>query len=447
MPAFNQQNIAAPWANLGNTLAGGNALNGQMAEAKGESLGANTIDALAQARARVDQNTARENLSQSISHLVKDPDQVAGLTGAFQAGIDPTKISEYQKQAFETGQRLLASNPNTSDPDAARAIYSVQNNPEVLRTGANGEFQNVLHPDQGIQETPLGSAIAGANIAEKQSATAKNNAEATAATSRAHAADILAQNGGRAPPGYQWTTDENGVSELAPIPGGPKDPAAKSAAPMGGREAAIFQRQLSSAKQATAGISSIMSMPSGATAGVMGIGAAPGHSPLQATADTLRNAVTPNDVQIYNTMLPGLDRSLATIETAGMVPPGTFTNSFGNLTFREGDSEDTKLHKLAEMRQIIDNGMDVAANNPRIPKEQQDYIRGIQSDIRTAIPFTHQDLFRLAADKQPGETVADVVKRRTGQTSGASAGAPASTAAPAPAAGGLPAGWTVKVVP
>lgn len=428
-------NIAAPWANLGNTLAGGNVLNGQLAEAKGESLGANTIDALAQARARVEQNTARENVGNYISKLVPDQNTAQGLTGVMQAGFDPTKISDYQKQAFETGQRLLASNPNTSDPAAARAIYSVQNNPDVLRMGANGEFQNILHPDQGIQETPLGSAIAGANIAEKNSAVTKNNADATAATSRSHASDILAQNGGRAPAGYQWSTDDQGVSQLAPIPGGPKDPAAKAAAPMGSREAAIFQRQLNSAAQSTNAIKSIMSMPSGATTGFLGVGSAPGHSPLQATVDTLRNATSSQDTQNYNTIIPGIDRSLATIETSGMVPPGTFTQGFGNLAFREGDSEETKLHKLAEMRQIVDTGMETAQNNPRVPTEQKAYIQQIRDNIKSAVPFTHADLFQLANDKQPGETLADVVKRRTGQTSSVT---PAGAATAPAALPGLP---------
>lgn len=437
-------NIMSGWAQLGNALAGGGVAQGDMAEARGESLGANTINALAQARQRVTENNARDNLASSLQKLHDNPDDPEAQAGVLLSGQKLTELSSYNKGVFENRQRNIAADPNATDDARAGALFSTQSNPEVLRTGANGEFQNVLHPSQGVQYTPLGQEIAGAGIDEKKSAVTRNNAEATAANARAQASNAVTAAGGRAPPGYRWATDENGASILEAIPGGPKDPAAKAAQPMGSREAAIFQRQLNSAKQATAGVGSIMAMPAGGTTGIFGIGGSPGHSALQATGDTLRNAVSSNDTQIYNTMLPGLDRSLATIETAGMVPPGTFTNSFGNLAFREGDTEETKLHKLAEIRQVVDNGMDVAANNPRIPDDQRQYIRQIQSDIRSAIPFTHADLFQLSHDKQPGETLADVVKRRTGLASSA---APGAAPAAVPAAGGLPAGWTVKVVP
>lgn len=423
------------WATLGSTIAGGNKLNSELAYDQGESLGARTQDALAQAKARIDQNNAKQNLDSALSGLVQDPKERAAYVGLLQAGVNPTEVTGAQSGHFTLGQRQAAANPQTSDADAARSIFSIGDNPQIVRpAGANGEYTNVLHPDQGVQMTDLGAQIAKGKQLETAASTDEKKAQTAKAKSQTDLNNQAVSGGGKAPAGYRWTTDEQGNAKLEPVPGGPKDPAA--AGPLGSREAAMLERVIGGGKQSVAALKSIMAAPTGATSGFFGVGASPGHDLLHATVDTLRNKASSDDTQAYNTMLPGLSRGLASIETMGLVPGGTFTNSFNNLEFREGDTEATRLHKLAEFRQVIDNGMDVLAHNSRLPPKDKEYVLSIQRDVQQAIPFTHADLFKMSG--VPGGSVQDMVNRNHIPN-----GSAVPAAAAPPAAGGLPPGWSV----
>lgn len=211
--------------------------------------------------------------------------------------------------------------------------------------------------------------------------------------------------GGKIPAGYQ--IDPADPTKVTPIIGGPQDP--NTSKPIGAREAMVIGRSLTGAKESLADLQNVMLSPATATAGVFGIGASPSHSIMGSTIDSLRNKVSDQDTQSYNTLIPGLSRGLATIEASGMVPAGSFTHSFDNLILREGDTEETKLHKLAGARQAVENGMDVLVNNPRLPPQQQKYAQDIIDQVRKVIPFTHADIFNLS-HAAPGTTIADMVK-------------------------------------
>lgn len=172
------------WAQLGSTIAGGNKLNSALAYENGESLGAKTQDALAQARSRIDQNNALENIDSTLSGLPglrdTDPDgpqKRAAYAGQMRAHIDPAQLANAQKTGQETDYRSQIVDPTTSDSDVARRLFALNQNHEIQKIGPDGQVVNELHPDQGVSLTPIGTAIAGqkqAQTAQELSAADKN---------------------------------------------------------------------------------------------------------------------------------------------------------------------------------------------------------------------------------------------------------------------------------
>jgi hypothetical protein len=207
------------------------------------------------------------------------------------------------------------------------------------------------------------------------------------------------------PSGYQWSGD----GTLAPIKGGPAD---KSG--LDSRSGLMFQRVLSSANEATTSLKNIMELPAGASTGVLGVGSSPGHSVMDSIKGNLTNRLASQDVQDYNSMIAGVSRNLSTIESAGLAPNGTLTHSMESVTLRDGDTELTKLRKMAEARQIIEKGIETNLDNPKLPQQQRDAVNKIISDVQTAIPFTHHDITQLqqAQKSNPTTTMNDLVKQK-----------------------------------
>jgi hypothetical protein len=84
------------------------------------------------------------------------------------------------------------------------------------------------------------------------------------------------------------------------------------------------------------------------------------------------------------------------------------------VIFKEGDTNMTKLHKLAQTRQIVEKGLEVVLSNPRVPKEQKAQMESSLEAIRKAVPFTHKDVINLqrAQDKNPKATLRDVMQSK-----------------------------------
>ena len=183
---------------------------------------------------------------------------------------------------------------------------------------------------------------------------------------------------------------------------------ARNNSPMGARNEVYFKRIATAATEASQAAANIMELPASSSSGIFaGRGQSPGL--MGAAKETLANALTSQDVQSYNSMVPGISRSLSTIEASGLAPPGSFTSSMDSLTLKEGDSEITKMRKMAEVRQIVEKGMVPSLVDPKIPEVQKDQIRGVIAQIQTAIPFTHHDITMLDRSTTPGQTMSDLV--------------------------------------
>lgn len=165
------------WATLGNTIAGGNKLNSALAYDQGESLGAKTADALAQARARIDQNNANDNLDANLKPLIPDDATRAAIVQGHRAGLPPEQIFNSLKTNQETGFNAKIADPTTPDDQTARYLFANGKPANIISSEGEGQITNRLHPSAGVSLTPIGTAIAGqkaAQTAEQTSAAAKN---------------------------------------------------------------------------------------------------------------------------------------------------------------------------------------------------------------------------------------------------------------------------------
>jgi hypothetical protein len=161
------------------------------------------------------------------------------------------------------------------------------------------------------------------------------------------------------------------------------------------RSGALFQRVLSSANEATAAVDNITNLPIGASSGILGIGASPGTSWLSSAKGALTNKLAPQEVQDYMTMLPGLAKNLASIESGGLASAQSLNDVFNKLELREGDTGYTKLHKMAEYRQIVEKGIEPYLSNPKIAPEQKQLIQQMVDQLHSSVPFTHNDVTGL----------------------------------------------------
>lgn len=212
----------------------------------------------------------------------------------------------------------------------------------------------------------------------------------------------------------QDQTFDSHTGQMTPI-GKPYSKAdASGSGGLGSRESVMFQRVANSANSAATALQNISELPVGASTGMFGIGASPGHSALESTFSVLKNKLSSQEVQDYNTMLAGVGRNLSTIETAGLAPNGSITQSMDSIQLREGDSQITKLRKLAEMRQIVEKGIEPNLANPKLPDEQKKLVRDIVAQVKASIPYTQHDITEMQRKQQtnPAFTLQDLIQQK-----------------------------------
>ena len=181
----------------------------------------------------------------------------------------------------------------------------------------------------------------------------------------------------------------------------------------GGRESVYVQRMMMGANQASKDLANVVQLPLTASTGVFG-GRKQGPGLFDAGAEVLANKATGQEAQAYNAMATGFQRSLAQIESAGLMPSGSLTHQMDAVLFKEGDTNLTKLHKLAQTRQIVEAGMETVQANPRVSPEEKAKVVGILDSIRKSVPFTHSDLIALqeAQRTDPKATLGSILKAK-----------------------------------
>ena len=187
----------------------------------------------------------------------------------------------------------------------------------------------------------------------------------------------------------------------------------------GGRESTFINRVVMAGNQAAADLENVVKLPIDASRGIFG-GRQQGKSLFEAGKETLTNTMTTQDVQTYNVLATGFQRALAAIEGSGLAPTNTLIHQMDAVIFKEGDTNWTKLMKLAQTRQIVEKGLETTLANPRVPDETKKHIEQIVGRIRRSVPFTASDLFALqqAQGIDPNATLASVLKAKESGASG-----------------------------
>lgn len=221
-------------------------------------------------------------------------------------------------------------------------------------------------------------------------------------------------------PGGPVATDAVVAPPIPPMPAAvaalpPKDQAdwikkqAGESGP-GSRESVYINRVTTAGREAQKDLENVVRVKLTASRGMFG-GRGQGPGIMDAGQETLANTLTGQEVQSYNVFAAGLQRSLSTIETAGLSPPGSLTHQMEVLTFKDGDTNLTKLQKLAQIRQIVQAGLETVQANPRVPAATKEDIDKIIVGVQKAVPFTQGDLLDLQ-EKQltnPKMTLKDVI--------------------------------------
>ncbi len=209
------------------------------------------------------------------------------------------------------------------------------------------------------------------------------------------------------PSGYEQ--DPAAPGQLRPIAGGPADPSGGGG--QGSRAELMFNRVVASANEATAALKNITELPITASTGYFG-SAQPGTTLLGSTKAVLAQKMTSQEVQDAKVLFTGIQRNLGAIETSGLQVSGSLMHAMDGITINEGDTQMTKLRKLAEVRQIIEKGLEPNLSNPRIPKEQKDMVRKIISDVTAAVPYTHSEITKFQQQGSPQVTIQDFAKSK-----------------------------------
>lgn len=173
----------------------------------------------------------------------------------------------------------------------------------------------------------------------------------------------------------------------------------KEAGGLGARGQQIMMRIQGAATEATAELKNVVEMPISVSTGVFG-SAKPGETLMGSTFSALANKMTSEDVQAYKTTVAGIQRNLAAIEASGLMPSGSLTHQMDAVVYKEGDTNLTKMRKLATTRQIIEKGLEPLVNNPSVPQEEKEYMQTIIEDVKGAVPFTVHDVNEMLKAKE-----------------------------------------------
>jgi len=436
--------MASGFQQLGAALTGGGVLPATMAEAQGEQLGANTQNAIAEAQLRQQKFQGRQNFAGTAADLAsasQDPQKLgAALTAAAQGDIPIDMLLKGVHQNQENNSYNTIVNPETPDAIVARHLVAEGKEGGLIRPTAQGEAQtNVLHPEYGTQTTPLGQALIPAKAGLLQA-----QADAARGSANLHNAQAEMPGGGKGPTPYQWATnpdgtpklDENGNRVAVFTTGGPKDP--NSPQPMGAVTSRYFQNSMNAGLQGATALANIVRAPSTSTAGLFADLKA-GHTPVEALIRNAATAVTPEEDKNLNTMLSGLSQNLAIVDNSGRVANQAYVDAMDRVKLLPGDTVANRFLKLAEARQVLENGLQSWDDTASLNATQKAALHRNLQAVQTAIPFTVEDVQNALASSKagPGQptapTIADKFRSFLGLPQGGAVPGASGATTPAPA--------------
>lgn len=366
----------------------------------------------------------RASLAQQQTVLADQLAATRETAGRVQAG-DIAATAATKEQDFRTGLQGQQQTFQAGQTDKQLAATASQG--DLNRKSEEARTQ--LEVGKPTGELQMARALAGPGATQEQLADALTTVLSGKAKYSFAPATTLDPDTGKPISGVNRQNTRTGDIEFVPT-GTDPNRAGSGGGGVGNRAEVQNARVAAAATMAAESARNIMELPSGSSTGYFG-GRNQGGSLMGAVKETLTNALTSQDVQSYNVMLAGITRNLSTIETSGLAPNAGFTKSMESVILKEGDTEITKMRKMAEIRQIVEFGLEAGLSNPRLPDVQKDQLRGVIAKIQTAIPFTHHDVTVLERTPNGKMTMNDLVKAKG---LGGAAAAPTAAGTPSPSA-------------
>jgi hypothetical protein len=184
------------------------------------------------------------------------------------------------------------------------------------------------------------------------------------------------------------------------------------AAAGGGRDAVYTSRIISAGEEALGDAKNVMEMPLGSNVGWLASKKGEGGGIMASVRGGLANKLTSQDAQNYGVISAGLQRNLAAIETAGLATPGSLTHQMDAVIIQPGDSNETAMRKLAQTRQIVENGLKNVLNKPTVNPEQKKEVKAIIDGLKEAIPFTQHDITEWKSKGKRTQSFDDYAKSK-----------------------------------
>ncbi len=447
--------MATGWGTLGSVLGGG--IDREGAYEEGRLHTAQTEAALGRARdlqlkniADAAQQKKREGFRTALAKSGQvAPEQIdlmdavvgGGLGSDFSSGMTGLKTGQ------EIGNRNVLGDASAAPADQFAAGQAVQGkvlNPYDMV--GQSEYTDLRAGAPGLETTPLGDSL----IAENNATTNLRNVQAgdpdykTVSGAGTAGGVVKPETGYYANPAYDPSRPNDPANPMVlPVTGGSKDPNAPPK--LGVNALAQFARVLNAAGNTALDLGNIMEMPSGASTGIFG---KPGTSLMAMIPGNLTNVVSPTEVQEYRAIIGTLGEQLATIERMGMRGSAGLSAQFDNLALLPTDTVFTKMLKLAQMRQTVENGMDTLISLNAMPPDMEQRAVQLRDTVSKSVPFTPRDVFELQKSEKPGMTLGELLAQKkftqpvsAAPAKGATPAAPAAPAAAAPPPARNAQGW------
>jgi hypothetical protein len=429
-------------AGLGDILSGNSTAPGNPAYTKGLQVGAQTMDALAQARQRInDQQQAHQAAmtmrNPQVQQTLGIKPEEAELAAVYaEKGVPPEQITGMLQgfQKMRLGNAL--ADPN-GDP-AMRHGAAFALDPASAAPKAEGPLGSTFDPLQrgGSGATTVG----GPQMAFTNSEIQKNQAEGQAALQNANTNTRKVDEAPtKLATGMRWKMDPANPGSVMLDPNGQPIQEPNPTAG-GGREGAINarynQNMLGAASGMARELQNVAAIGPTTSAGLTGFGGAHAGGGLIGTfSDNLGRALSTEDQQEFHKSMQNMGRYVGILENGGRATTQGAAGSAQNaIESQPADTVNSRLYGLAIARQVMEAQQDRIHASGTSPEVIAAYDKQVEA-AKKAIPYTPTDI--LGFGRAPkGTKLADWLKTN---------GQDAQAAAPAAGGGGsaLPPGLKV----
>lgn len=448
----------AGFGTLGYALSGGAEQEGANAYQSGMRVGAQTADAIAQARDRVQKsqnaNEAGDALESPDLQKELNISPAQGHLAATYArmGKDVTEVTNFVKGAQENNARRILGDPNQAPSarmgaDAQLAPSAYAPKPE----GASGSFSAPLslgyNPDAPAsdQNSPVHVsdqqiALNDASVTQKRAAAAAagKNADAHMITAERPPASQGAPGAPKLQAGYQWDVDlDKNSPTYGNVKNNPDGTPRQIPNPTAGNGEGAYSRNfhenmLGSASGAHAELTNLMDLGAGKeSVGLSNVAGA--HGLLGTLSTDLGRQLSSPVQQLIHQSYANIGRYVATVENGGRPPPaGVVSPLQQSIEALPTDSVEARVNGLATIRQDLEAQLPRVMASTASPAIKREFEATIER-IKTTVPFLPQDVRDwMNSGKSATVPIGTWVKARGGSsaTVSPSAGAAPTSAAP-----------------